>query len=57
MLRCAVLWLAGMFNGSWIPLLSLAAALKVVGGLWLAQAMSVVDGRQQLADRAAKKKN
>jgi hypothetical protein len=45
----------GLFKGSWVPLLGLAAVLKVSGGLWLAAAMSVVDGRQQLAERAAKK--
>ena len=38
-----------------MPLLSLAAALKVAGGLWLSAAMSVVDGRQQLAERAARR--
>eukprot|EP01048_Picozoa_sp_COSAG05_P005121 COSAG05_NODE_296_length_11959_cov_17.897639_8_plen_433_part_00 len=45
-------------NGSWVPLLTLAAVLKVVGGLWLAKEMSTVDGRKQLAarDEAKKKK-
>ena len=38
-------------NGSWVPLLMLAAVLKVVGGLWLAKEMSTVDGRKQLAAR------
>ena len=44
-----------MFHGSWVPLVSLAAVLKVAGGVWLATAMSVVDGRQQVAEREAKR--
>jgi Na+(H+)/acetate symporter ActP len=44
-----------MFHGSWVPLVGLAAVLKVAGGLWLAAAMSVVDGRQQVAEREAKR--
>jgi ACS family sodium-dependent inorganic phosphate cotransporter len=40
-----------MFAGSWMPLLVLAAALKVASGCWFAKVMSMVDGRTLLAAR------
>ena len=43
------------FN-SWVPLLAIAAALKLVAGFWLSAAMSTQDGREQLRLRAAASK-
>ena len=44
------------FNGSWLPLCALAAVMKVLAGSWLASAISITDGRTQLAERMAKAK-
>jgi hypothetical protein len=51
--RYVAISLRRMFHGSWMPLLVLAAALKMITGLWFAQAMSMIDGRSLLAARDA----